>query len=306
MDIRKKLMNEASILYYEKGKTQSEIAKVMGLTRQTVSKLLNDAINERIVEIKVNTIENACSQIEQELCEKYGIKKAVVSGVSSCDIFLCQLSTVKAAANYVSDQIKKGNQKIGISWGRTIEALIAELNNVDTVGNVVFPLFGATEQEQSYFSSNELARSFADKINAKVKYAWFPYKTESAEDCNLFKKTAYFKSICELWRQIDIAIVGIGNEVMLQTFGKAFGYKKDFCSAVGDVATNFYDVDGKFLNIYDNTLSVSEENLKCAKQTIAVASGLDKAQAIASALKSKIINVLITDEYTAKKVLALK
>jgi DNA-binding transcriptional regulator LsrR (DeoR family) len=74
--------------------------------------------------------------------------------------------------------------------------------------------------------------------------------------------------------------------------------------AVGDIATHFFDEDGNILNIYENTLCAEIENLKNAKQTIAIASGKDKTQAIAAALHTGIIDTLITDEYTAQNILA--
>ena len=40
------LMSEAAVLYYEEKHTQQEIADMMKLSRQTVSKLLNDALEE--------------------------------------------------------------------------------------------------------------------------------------------------------------------------------------------------------------------------------------------------------------------
>ena len=50
----KLLMWEAATLYYEKKYTQQEIAALMELSRQTVSKLLSDAVKEHIVEIKIH------------------------------------------------------------------------------------------------------------------------------------------------------------------------------------------------------------------------------------------------------------
>ena len=40
----KVLMSEVAIMYYEKGLTQLQIANLMNLSRQTVSKLLNEAV----------------------------------------------------------------------------------------------------------------------------------------------------------------------------------------------------------------------------------------------------------------------
>ena len=303
MNIQKKQMQEAAILYYEKGYTQSEIASIMNLSRQTVSKILNDAIKENIVEIKIHNPEITCKELEEELCDKFNIKNAVVCGVSSMDESLCLLMMVKKAADYIFSLIEKGNQKIAISWGRTVQTLISEFPDSNTFDNTVFPLFGATDQEKSCYLSNELARSFADKIGAKVKYAWFPYRPDSADDCELFKKTSYYKKIQDLWENIDVAIVGIGNSEIIETFGKNFGYSEKCLSAVGDISTHFFDIEGNIVELYENTLCVGRENLKKAKETIAVACGKNKVEAITGALRTKMIDTLITDEYAAKNVL---
>ena len=57
------------------------------------------------------------------------------------------------------------------------------------------------------------------------------------------------------------------------------------------------------MELYENTLCASVENLKNASQVIAVASGDDKVEAIISALHTGVIDTLITDEYTARKIL---
>ena len=48
------------------------------------------------------------------------------------------------------------------------------------------------------------------------------------------------------------------------------------------------------------------DDIKNVKRTIAIACGDDKIMAIACALKTKLINTLITDEYTAKKIIEKK
>ena len=304
MNNQKKQMQEVAILYYEKNLTQSEIAKIMNLSRQTISKLLGDAIKENIVEIKVHDPEITCSDLEAELCNRFELKNAVVCGVSSSDAELCRLMTVKGAVSYVLGIIESGNKKIGISWGRTIRRFIDEFVEIKTKGNTVFPLFGATDSEEAYYLSNELARSFADKVGAVVKYAWFPYKPDSEEDCKLFRKTSYYKSLLSLWSNIDIAIVGIGSRDIIKTFGRSFGNSEKSVSAIGDISTHFFDMDGNFLELYENTLCASRKNLKNAKQTIAIACGEEKTKAIIGALRTGTVDTLITDEYTAKRIIS--
>lgn len=304
MQQEKSLMLEAAVLYYEQKLTQQEIAKIMGLTRQTVSKLLCEAIEEKVVEITIRNPQLTCKTLETEICEKFGIAKVVVCNVSNEDETLRKMMTVRAAAMYLEPVFMQGGQKIALSWGRTIQELIKQMPDLHTTGNVVFPLFGATDQECSYFSSNELARSMADKLGAAVKYTWFPYMADSNEDRELIQSLSYYRKMQDLWRTADVAVVGIGNTEILDVFGKNFGYSKDHILAIGDVATHFFDENGMFVNLYPHSLCAAAEDLKNAGQTIAIACGDHKAKAIVGALRTNLLDVLITDEYTAQKVLA--
>lgn len=303
IDDEKILMSEAAILYYENKHTQQEIAQIMGLSRQTVSKLLNDAIKENIVEIKVHNPKKDCEELEALICERFDISKCIVCGVISKNETIRKIMTVKAAQDYIIPIISKGGLNIALSWGRTVQELINSMPEIKTNGNTVFPLFGATDNENSYFSSNELARSMADKISANVKYAWFPYMSDSKNDCDLLKNLSYYKKINGLWGSADIAIVGIGNTEILEIFGRTFGYSEKHSDVIGDIATHFFNEKGEFVNLYQNTLCASANNIRNAKQTIAVACGNNKALAIAGALRTKLIDTLITDENTARKVL---
>ncbi len=309
MSVEKNLMVEAAILYYEKKYTQQEIAKLLKLSRQTVSKLLNDAIAEHVVEIKIHHPEMECRDLEQALCTQFGIRHAAVCNVSAKDSSIRQLMTVKKAAEYLLPFLQKGKQNIAVSWGRTLHALIEELPQIHTKENIVFPLFGATDTEKSCFLSNELARGFADKIGADVKYAWFPYRPDKEADCELLKRTSYYKKINDLWSKIDIAIVGIGNTAILQLFEDTFGYHEKNGCAVGDIATHFFSSDGTLITPNKHVLCVSSENLKNTKQTIAIAYSddeNDKDDAIIGALRTGLIDTLVTDKYTAQSVLAKK
>ena len=64
------------------------------------------------------------------------------------------------------------------------------------------------------------------------------------------------------------------------------------------------DENGNILELYENTLCAQRENLKNAKETIAIACGKDKASAIIGALRTQLIDTLITDEYTAKYIVS--
>ena len=303
MNTEKKLMSEVATLYYKKNLTQQEIANTLRLSRQTVSKLLNEATEEKIVEIIIHDPEKDCKELEDRICSAFDIQNCVVCGVSGRNESVHRLMTIQAAADYIIPIIQKGNQKIALSWGRTIQELIQNLPECSAAGNTVYPLFGATDNENSCFSSNELARKLADKLGATSKCAWFPYLADNDEDSALLRQLSYYKQMQELWNTADLAILGIGNKEILEIFGKTFGYSHIHSQAIGDVATHFFDQNGRFVNLYHNTLCASIENIKNAKESVAIACGSEKAEAIAGALRTKMINTLITDEYTAMQIL---
>ena len=107
----------------------------------------------------------------------------------------------------------------------------------------------------------------------------------------------------ERWQSADIAIVGIGNTEMLDVFGKTFGYSEKHLQITGDIATHFFNEKGEIIELYENTICASAEDLKNAGEDIAIAGGNDKINAIRSALRTGIIDTLITDEYTAAMIL---
>lgn len=303
MTDEKLLMYQAAVLYYEKKRTQQEIAQSMGLSRQTVSKLLGDAIREGIVEIRILNPECNREVLSRELCGRFQIREAVVCGVSRDDSALRFQMTVQTAAKYILPLIKAGDKNIAVSWGRTVQALIRDMIPVNSMGNTVFPMLGATDNVDAFFLSNELARILADKIGANLQYAWFPYLPEEPGDVALLKQTGCYKKMENLWKHIDLALVGIGNVGILERFKENFGSQPGDEAAVGDVATHFFTENGNLLELYQNALCASAESLKKADTTVAVACGDDKITAIAGALRTGLIDVLITDEYTAAKLL---
>lgn len=302
MNGTKKMMSEAATLYYKKKLTQQEIADILNISRQTVSKLISDAVENKIVEIKIHDPDDDCREIEKKLCEKFNLNNAVVCSTSGENEVLRQMQAVKSAIEYLTPLLKSGNKKIAISWGRTIEALISDLEPFETENNIVYPLFGATDTDKPFFLPNELARNLADKLCCKVKSAWFPYLPDSKTDCELFKNTSYYRSVKGLWGKADISIVGIGDTTVLKLFEKTFGSKKS-TQVVGDIATHFFTKDGQFVPMYENRLCASLDDLKSAQTTVAVACGDKKVTAIKGALKTGVIDVLITDEYTAKLII---
>lgn len=74
--------------------------------------------------------------------------------------------------------------------------------------------------------------------------------------------------------------------------------------AVGNMNTRFFDADGRPTgSLDDRTIAVEWADLRAIPTVIAVAAGAGKIAAIAGALRTRCVDILITDEPTAGRLL---
>ena len=76
--------------------------------------------------------------------------------------------------------------------------------------------------------------------------------------------------------------------------------------AVGEISYRFYDKDGKpeETPLNERVIGISLEDLKRTDRVMALAGGESKTQAIAGALKLGVIDVFVTDKFTAARLTA--
>ena len=114
------------------------------------------------------------------------------------------------------------------------------------------------------------------------------------------------------FRRVTIALVGIGAlqpSVMLANSGNTFTSEElhdlEARGAVGDLCLRFFDRDGRPVGgpLDERVIGMTYEELKAVARVVAVAGGDRKVAAIRSCLLGGHINVLITDNFTAEKLL---
>ena len=121
-------------------------------------------------------------------------------------------------------------------------------------------------------------------------------------------------SVMELSRMIALAqmtVVGIGAMRESATiFKSGILNNNDFLylsmqGAVGDLLSHFIDKEGNLLKtpLEERLISTPLDTLKKLKNVIGVAAGDSKVEAIHAALRGQYLDVLITDDRTAGKLL---
>jgi DNA-binding transcriptional regulator LsrR (DeoR family) len=78
--------------------------------------------------------------------------------------------------------------------------------------------------------------------------------------------------------------------------------------AVGDILLHFFDADGRPVktSLDNRVMSMSLPQMRQADRAVGVAGGRRKHEAILAALRGQWINVLITDCFTAQRLMAAR
>ena len=109
-----RLISRVTLMYYEWEMRQSDIAKQLGLSQASVSRLLNRAKEEGIIRISINLPNGVYTELEEQLIKKYKLRDVIVVDSIEDNESLIQRD-IGAAAAYYLESIIRPNEVIVIS-----------------------------------------------------------------------------------------------------------------------------------------------------------------------------------------------
>ena len=299
-------------LYYKNGLSKIEIGKKLRISRFKVAKLLDEAVKEGVVNITINEPKDTYLDLENSLEERFKIYRAVVVG-TSFNYEETRRNIGIGAANCLIGMVYD-NDTVGIAWGTTIYEMVNSLPASVSRKNIsVVQLTGGLNQVSADFNAIELTSKVAKIFDAKSYQLYAPAIVDSEETKKVLFSESNIKKTIEMFNTVNIAVVGIGSVIPKPSsmlYRDGFIGKNDFESilssnAVGDINSYFYDENGERCEteLERRTIGMNLDQLRRVRYTIGVAGGEFKVDAIYSALKGKIVNLIVTDNKTAEEVL---
>jgi len=312
----KKFVGEANLmikcckLYYEENLTQNEIATILGVSRPTISRLLDEGRKSGVVKIEiVNPIENNYGILERNIEKKYSLREVIIVDDDKDDDAQ-KKNLAKACAEYLK-RIVKIDDNIGVSMGTTIKNIGKYIEPNSKLNLTLIPLIGGVGQTQIEIHPNHVVMDLARAFRGDFKLLHAPAVVSNGEIRNTFLKEESLENILEMGKKVDIAIVGIGSPITDKSTMMSSGYfdvddlkvfKKQ--GAAGDICLQFYDINGQSdeFEFNNRVIGVELDNIKKIPTVIGVAGGEEKIEAIVGALNGKFINVLVTNYSNAKAI----
>lgn len=297
---------EAAKLYYLLDYNQSDIAKELGVSRPTVSRLLQLAKEEGIVQIKIVDPTEDGENLAKKLEQKFNLKRAVVAHVPQYEDHVIKTYLGESAANYLHEITNDGDT-IGVTWGTTLYHTAVELKQKPLKDVKVVQLKGGVSHSETNTHMNEILYLFGKAYNTSPHHLPLPAIVDHVVVKQAMEADRHIKRILEMGREANIALYTIGP-IKSESLLFQLGYftedeiKGLSSQAVGDICSRFFDSNGQICNEQLNarTLGIELEELKKKDKSILVAGGAHKIEGIYGALKGQFANVLVTDQYTAR------
>lgn len=312
---RLRLMTKVARLYYEHGLRQPEIARQLALSQAMVSRLLGAAQKEGIVRTTVTAPAGVYPELEEELERRYGLKDAIVAdcAVDTADQVLRDIGS--AAATYLETTLA-GDEIVGISsWSETLLRMVASMQPLRraAAGHVV-QILGGIGNPTAEAHAIQLTTQLASMLKAEPHFLPAPGVTASAEATAHFLAEPAVAETTRYFERLTVALVGIGAlhpSRLLGESGNVFSEGEldelDRLGAVGDICLHFFGETGCPVAspLAERVIGLSLEQLRRIPRAVGVAGTEEKFEAIRGALEGRLVNVLITDRFTAERLVAI-
>lgn len=300
----------AATAHYLHGDTMEAIGARLGVSRSTVSRLLKQARESGLVEIRIRSPFDGPRVLADALRTRHGIAvhaapvREDASEVERLDI----VSTT--AADVLGARVGS-HMTVGVAWGWTIAAVSRQLSPKPTTGTRFVQLNGSGNTRTTGLGyASEILSRFGRAFSAQVQQFPVPaFFDDPATKTALWRERS-MRRILDAQAAMDTVVFSVGasgSSVPSHVYAGGYLEPADLAElererVVGDVATVFYRADGSSADIALNTRASGPALTDLARvpRRICIVSGEGKIASVRGALAAGLITDLVIDEPSAR------
>lgn len=284
-------------LYYEEDKTQGEIAELMCVSRPLVSRMLNEARNLGIVEIRVHSPARSAESLAEHLCRTYGLRSSMLVAEEESDD-ITNYTMAKRLLTYIEEQ---KSAVVGVGWGTVIGIAAKMLERVPVHHNSIqtlCPLLGNSNVLLRQYHSDENVRMLAEAYDAQPVFLHAPAYYSCEADAKMMRETKQYQNVVNQWEKLDLAIIEIHDDSIIEKTGY-LGQEE----AVGYAAGYGVDVKGNIIPQAYNIMRIPLEMLERCRRVIGICAAGTSVQAVDGILRSGLITDVLAQDAMAELLL---
>ncbi len=304
-DQSRDLRIRAAWIYYVEGRTQSDVAEILGVNRIAVNRLLADARRKSEVQISVTSDLAPLSALARQLETAFDLQHCIIAPLSQPDADPVPV-IAHAAAQFVSARLEP-SMTVGVGWGRTLHTMLRFLEDRQIADLRVVSLLGGISEVRRY-NPAEFAWQFAQKFDAEAYLIPAPAVVDSPQTRRALIDKCGIEQIFGLAETSDMALLSCGAISDLNTVYQIGGItdaERDELAgagAVGDVMFTFLDAQGAQVShpLNARCMAFGLDAISRIKERVLISGGTQKLGILKACLKAIPPTTLITDEQTAR------
>ena len=311
VDAEQSLAIRAAWLHYVGGLTQAAVANRLGIASVKAHRLIARAVAEGAVKVTIDGDIVECVALETALAARFGLEFCEVAPDLE-EVGLPIRTLGMAAAGFLRRQIDLDNRAvIGLGHGRTLAAMVRFLPRIDAPDLKFVSLLGGLTRNYAA-NPHDVMHRIAERTGARAFVMPVPFFANTAEDREVLLAQRGVAEVFALAQSAGLKLVGIGTvEADAQLVASGMIEPREIKeiqaqSAVGEMLGHFFDSAGRILQTPLTARTLAVSLTATDDRIVAIAGGADKVQAIRAVLSSHSLRGLITDEATARALVALE
>lgn len=302
------LMLRVAKAYYLDGLSQQEIADQEHIHRTQISRILKQAREQGYVQINIAPpahpqLENLAKQIEVQT----GLRQVLIAPQAASGE-----DTFESYCFFAARQLEKTLtfcKNIGIGLGRTLYGISAQLTRQPCqTPHCFYSVVGFSGTQNSSLQPGVILERFAYHFQGTCHYNNFPiyFRKDTMSPLDI----ARYQEIQALYEQLDTIVLSVGGALYTNPLMEEFPLTSTQLEDVlkrphGDLLGHIFYEGHQCYQFPEQYLlsSISPDRLAKIPNVICAAVGNNKVHPIISAAQQKYIDVLITDEETARNIL---
>lgn len=303
------LLGKVARLHYEHGLTHHEVASLLGLSRVKVTRLLAEARRTGVVEITVHSDEHLFVDLESQLISQFGLLRAWVGPTFTDDRAESSLGALGAEG--IATLLTPEVRAVTVGFSKSVAAAMTYLRRGGGRDIGFVPATGSPGGVSVRGSGVELCLGFAEITGGHAYHLPAPLLTSTGEMASVVRREAEVSEVMAQAARADLLIAGMGamgadSRMLINGLSDTDLTTLTAAGAVGDLCARFFDSRGAGVRtpVEDRLVGLSLAELIAIPTRLVIARGIGKVPALSAALRSGLVNALVTDTLTAESLIA--
>jgi DNA-binding transcriptional regulator LsrR (DeoR family) len=293
--------------YYLDGRSKVEIAEEFGMSRFKVARLLDTARTSGLVQIQIRHDGEIDVELSARLRDRFGLQHSIVVETPDDDVRALREHVGRAAAQLLAEIITP-RDVLGLAWARSVSAMARVLPRLP--GTPVVQLTGALSLPDGPDTSVDAVRDVATASGGVAHCFYAPLTVADAATARALRSQP---EVARAFGQLPLvtkAVAGVGLWEAGQSTLYDASSEQDRTAlrelgVCADISGVLVDADGRPVptELADRMIAISAEEMRAIPEVVVIPYGIRKAPAVRAALRSGLVDGIVTHTSLARAVL---